>query len=45
MQTETINKVELNIKLKQLIENIEDIDHNVSLYNIIVDEQLQFAEV
>lgn len=45
MNTDLLNSKDLNLELKNLINNVENIKLDIDLYSVIVDEQVLLANV
>ncbi len=45
MNKELLNSKDLNLELKNLINNVENIRLDIDMYSVIVDEQVLLANV
>ncbi len=45
MNTDLLNSKDLNLELKNLINNVENIKLDIDMYSVIVDEQVLLANV
>lgn len=45
MNTDLLNSKDLNLELKNLIDNVDNIKFDIDMYSVIVDEQVLFANV